>query len=226
LDADEKPVYPGFNDAHAHFHGYATTLQNVDLSHTRSWEEVLEKTWKFAQSNPQGWLVGRGWDQNEWAAPLFPDKELLDSLFPNRPVLLRRIDGHAAVANRLALDIAEIHEGQEVPGGLVQHYQGKLSGLLLDNAVNIVSQHIPPVDSARLATLLRAAQDSCFAYGLTSLSDCGLSVAQIHSLHNLQKSGQLTLRINAMIQDRDSDVAHFLKTGPVYTDYLRVASVK
>src|SRR5690606_9695805 len=116
LDADEKPVYPGFNDAHAHFHGYATTLQNVDLSHTRSWEEVLEKTWKFAQSNPQGWLVGRGWDQNEWAAPLFPDKELLDSLFPNRPVLLRRIDGHAAVANRLALDIAEIHEGQEVPG--------------------------------------------------------------------------------------------------------------
>lgn len=226
LDAGGKAVYPGFNDAHAHFYGYATTLQSVDLRGTHSWEEVLERVADFAAIHPDGWLSGRGWDQNDWKDKSFPDNRGLDSLFPDRPVVLNRIDGHAAIANTAALQAAGVSAGQQIRGGVIAMHQGRLIGLLVDNAVALVVRQLPETDSTTLAGLLLAAQDTCFAYGLTSLSDCGLSVAQINSLRALQASGDLRLRINAMIQDEDADVDHFLKAGPIHTDYLRVASVK
>lgn len=226
LDAGGKAIFPGFNDAHAHFYGYATTLQSANLTGTHSWQEVVSRVLAFSQIHPEGWLTGNGWDQNDWQDKHFPDNRVLDSLFPDRPVLLHRIDGHAVLANTVALQQAGIQAGQQVAGGVIGSIHGRLNGLLLDNAVALVTRHMPVMDSNSLAALLRAAQDSCLAYGLTSLSDCGLSVAQINSLKALQESGNLKLRINAMIQDVAADVDHFLKTGAVLTDYLRVASVK
>lgn len=226
LDAAGKAIFPGFNDAHAHFYGYATTLQSVDLTGTQSWEAVLEKTLDFAAIHTGGWLTGRGWDQNAWPGKYFPDNRALDSLFPRRPVLLRRIDGHAAIANTVALQLAGIRAGQQIQGGVIGSTNGRLNGLLIDNAVALVTRHMPDLDSSDLAALLLTAQDTCFAYGLTSLSDCGLSAAQINSLRALQESGHVQLRINAMIQDVDTDVNYFLNHGPILSDYLRVASVK
>ena len=105
LDAGGKFIYPGFIDAHAHFVGYGNSLQRVNLVDTKSWEEVIEKTKHFAAANPDGWLLGRGWDQNDWDKKEFPSNDKLNELFPDRPVLLTRIDGHAAIANQKHLTL-------------------------------------------------------------------------------------------------------------------------
>src|SRR5690606_24172755 len=104
LDAGGKFIYPGFIDAHAHFLGYGLSQLQVNLTGTRSWEEVIERIKAFIAANPAlakntGWILGRGWDQNDWLDKSFPDRAQLDSLFPKNPVLLGRVDGHAAIAN-------------------------------------------------------------------------------------------------------------------------------
>ena len=136
LDAGGKFIYPGFIDAHAHFVGYGQSLQRVNLVNTGSWEEVLARTDSFGKANPGEWLQGRGWDQNDWAIREFPDNEALNKLFPDRPVLLTRIDGHAAIANQKALDLAGIKPGDTLTGGEVKTQNGKLTGLLIDNAID------------------------------------------------------------------------------------------
>ena len=122
IDAEGKFIYPGLIDAHAHFVGYGNSLQSVNLVGTESWEEVIERTQKFAAENPStgGWLTGRGWDQNDWEYKQFPEKSKLDALFPDRPVLLIRIDGHAAIANQKALDLAGIKPGDKIAGGEIE----------------------------------------------------------------------------------------------------------
>ena len=108
IDAAGKAIYPGFIDAHAHFYGYGQSLQSIDLRGTKSWDEVISRLNEFAKTHPDGWLTGRGWDQNDWDNKQFPSKEKLDELFPNREVLLTRVDGHAAIANQSALNAAGI----------------------------------------------------------------------------------------------------------------------
>ena len=112
VDAAGQYVYPGFIDAHAHFVGYAQSLQNVDLAGTESWQAILDKLQEFAKTHPEGWITGRGWDQNDWPVKEFPNNSELNRLFPDRPVLLGRVDGHAAIANEAALTIAGIKPGQ------------------------------------------------------------------------------------------------------------------
>ena len=104
FDAKGKFIYPGFIDAHAHFLGYGLQLQTVDLTGTKSWEECLVLVQQYAATHQTGWLLGRGWDQNDWAVKEFPTRAKLDQLFPDRPVLLARVDGHAAVANEKAME--------------------------------------------------------------------------------------------------------------------------
>ena len=128
-DAGGKAVFPGFNDAHAHFVGYAMSLQTVDLVDTKSWEEVIEKCTAFAKTLPAGaWLTGRGWDQNDWAVKAFPDNTKLNELFPDRPVIITRIDGHAAMANQKALELAGVKAGDKLTGGDIEVKDGKLRG--------------------------------------------------------------------------------------------------
>ena len=146
FDAQGKFIYPGFIDAHAHFVGYGNSLQRVDLTGTTSWEDCVERVIKFAtdQHIKEGdWIIGRGWDQNDWTVKEFPDKEALEVIFQDYPVLLTRIDGHAAIANQEALDMAGIKAGDKITGGEIEVKNGKLTGILVDNAVGLVSSKIP-----------------------------------------------------------------------------------
>src|SRR5678815_2113483 len=144
LDAKGKFIYPGFIDAHAHFFGYANSLQNANLVETGNWDAILTILKTFAATHAEGWLLGRGWDQNDWPVKEFPSNDKLNELFPDRPVLLTRIDGHAAIANQKALELAGIKAGDKLTGGDIEVKNGKLTGILVDNAVGLVSRKIPP----------------------------------------------------------------------------------
>ena len=141
VDAGGKFIYPGFYDAHCHFYRYALALPSADLVGTNSWKEVIQKLQENRRKYPQAaWLTGRGWDQNDWPNKQFPTKDTLDQLFPDVPVLLTRVDGHAAMVNQKALDLAGVTARTPISGGtIMRDAQGRLTGLLVDNATRLVS---------------------------------------------------------------------------------------
>ncbi|MNK09175.1 N-substituted formamide deformylase precursor [compost metagenome] len=226
LNAEGKAVYPGFIDAHAHFFEYAESLNNANLTETQSWEDVLESVQTFAKKQPNGWLTGRGWDQNDWPDKQFPTKEKLDELFPNRPVLLTRIDGHAAIANQKALDAAKITKAYDLTGGEIIAKNGKPTGMLIDNAIGLVSSKIPNLTKERMKELLLQAQQNCFAVGLTTIDDCGLDYPAVEGIEKLQKEGSLKMRLYVMLSDAKKNYDFLIKRGKIKTDRLNVRGFK
>ena len=226
LDAGGKFIYPGFIDAHAHFTGYGLNLQTVNVMGTRSWDEVIEKVKIFAAANPEGWITGRGWDQNDWATKDFPTNLKLNELFPDRPVLIRRVDGHAAIANQQALDLAGIKAGDTLTGGEIDEMEGTLTGLLIDNAVGLVAAKIPDASDEKFKNALQAAEKNCFAVGLTTIDDCGLSFSSVDKIRNLQTNGDLKMRLYVMLSDAKENYNYLEKSGPIKTDRLNVRSIK
>jgi predicted amidohydrolase YtcJ len=227
VDAGGAPIYPGWIDAHAHFVGYGQSLYTVDLFGTSSWEEAVERVKQFAAQHPEmEWIQGRGWDQNKWPEKKFPDNRLLNELFPDRPIVLTRIDGHASIANNEALKRAGIQAGQTIEGGAILANNGVATGVLIDNADNAVYAAMPAPAPADMEKQLLQAQENCFAMGLTSITDCGLSNSMVTFIDSLQQKGKLAMRLNVMLSDEEENFAIWLKKGPYETDRLRVASFK
>ena len=226
LDAQGKFIYPGFIDAHAHFVGYGLSLQTVNLMGTGSWAEVIEKVKAFAAENKEGWITGRGWDQNDWAEKEFPTNQELNELFPDRPVLLRRVDGHAAIANQKALELAGIHAGDTLTGGEIEDHEGTLTGLLIDNAVGLVGAKVPDATDEQFKKALQAAEKNCFAVGLTTIDDCGLSFASVDRIKKLQEKSDLKMRLYVMLSDDKNNFEWLDKNGTIKTDRLNVRSIK
>lgn len=226
LNAEGKFIYPGFIDAHAHFYNYGLGLQTADITGTDSWEQILDQLQQFAVQNPEGWLQGRGWDQNDWEVKEFPDNKKLNELFPTRPVVLTRVDGHAVIANDAALTVAGIRAGDQVTGGLIEVKNGQLTGILIDNAQKLVYDKIPAPDSTQVVKALVGAQAKCVAYGLTTVDDCGLSYDKALQIHDAQKNGDLKMRIYVMLSDAPKNYEWVLKKGKMKTDRLNVRSFK
>jgi predicted amidohydrolase YtcJ len=234
VDAQGKSVFPGFIDAHCHFVGYGIGLGQVDLIGTKSFDEVIKKLAGFkALAAPVDrkrigivWTIGRGWDQNDWTVKEYPTREKLDSLYPDEPVFLKRVDGHAALVNQKALELAGITANTRVNGGEIILKNGKPTGVLIDNAVDLVSKMIPVNSEVAIAQALLEAQANCFAAGLTTVDDAGLMKSDIDVIDKLQKEGKLKMRVYAMLSDSAPNYAHYLKTGPYKTDRLNVRSFK
>ncbi|KAB7728767.1 amidohydrolase family protein [Rudanella paleaurantiibacter] len=232
-DLGGQPVYPGFFDPHSHFMGLGQMLDQADLVGAESYTEVVQRLKAFGQKNPQAmWIIGRGWDQNDWPAtdsPVrgFPTKALLDAAFPNIPVALTRVDGHALLVNSKALRLAQITGGSKLAGGeVVLDAQGQPTGVLVDNAMQMVRRVIPQPDDQDKERMLLAAQKMCFSYGLTSVSDAGLNRNDIELIERLQKEGKLKIRDYAMISLGLPNIDYYLKKGPYQTDRLTVRSFK
>ncbi len=219
-------VYPGWIDSHCHFLGYGLTLGEADLVGTSSVEEIVSRLQTHYQDNPGPWITGRGWDQNDWEVQEFPDRTLLDNYFPDVPVFLRRIDGHAAWANTRALKIAGITEESRVDGGVVVLREGLPSGILIDNAMNLVSRRIPSVTEDEMVRALQKAEENCFQVGLTSLHDAGVSKSVVQLIDSLHGAGSLHIRINAWLSPSDKNFAHFVEKGTYQTDFLTVNTIK
>ncbi|WP_109695054.1 amidohydrolase [Chitinophaga deserti] len=226
LDAQGGTIVPGFNDAHAHFVGYAASLRMVDLTGAKSWDETLNRVRDFAARNPKGWIIGRGWDQNDWPVKAYPDKSALDRMFPDRPVFLERVDGHAALVNQAAIKLAGITPASTDGGGSVEVKNGAMTGILIDNAIAGVSKIIPDADTAAVIASLLAAERNCLQAGITSITDCGLSLPEMRLLEKLLTSNRLNLRLNVMLSDSEENIDWILKNGPYEKGNLLVRSVK
>jgi predicted amidohydrolase YtcJ len=226
IDAAGKFIYPGFIDPHCHFSGYGLTLGSASLSGSKSWDEVVERLVEHQKEFPSEWVQGRGWNQNEWNIKEFPNKDLLDKAFPNNPVFIVRIDGHAAVANSLALKIAGVDEKTKKEGGELIEKNGKLTGVLVDNAIELVRVKIPEVQKSFKEKALLKAQENCFAVGLTSVSDAGMDLQDVLLVDSLQRTDNLKMRIYAMLNPTDENVNHFLSKGVYTNDRITVRSIK
>jgi predicted amidohydrolase YtcJ len=228
VDAKGAVLYPGFIDAHAHFLGYGQSLYAVDLMFVPSWEEAINRVKDFAAKHPgKGWIKGRGWDQNRFPGKQFPTNAALNELFPDRPVILERVDGHASIANDFALQLAGVKPGQTMEGGQFMMQDGKLTGLLVDNAVGVVERYVPDATSNDYKDWLTTAQQNCFATGLTTITDCGLSPSDIDQIDALQKSNDLKMRLYVMLSDKPESYSSKYFTGGGYvTERLSVKGVK
>jgi len=227
VDLKQAVVYPGFIDAHAHFMGYALTLSKVNLVGTKSYDEVLSRLEAFAHSNPEGWLTGRGWDQNDWQTSTYPTLTELDQLFPIRPVAIRRIDGHALLANTAALKIAGLEIVRDFSGGeMLSLEDGSPSGILIDAAAEYLLKVIPDQDDADKRRAMIIAEKNLFAAGLTSVVDAGLDIADIRLIDSMHKSGELSIRIVAMASGTHPNLDSTFNMGPWRTDRLIAESIK
>lgn len=227
IDAQGKAVYPGFIDAHAHFLGYGKGLFEVQLYNSADWQVVLNKISDFAKSwDEKQWIIGRGWDQNKFPGKQYPTNKELNERYPNTPVILTRVDGHAAIANAKALELAGIKPNATLIGGSIETKNGQLTGLLIDNAVDLVTTKIPAATNADYEKWLMAAQDKCFEQGLTTITDCGLMYNDVEQIDALQKAGKLNMKMYIMLSDDAKNYDKYLQKGPYKTDKLFVKGIK
>ncbi|MDX2432664.1 MAG: amidohydrolase, partial [Bacteroides sp.] len=226
LSLEGKFIYPGWIDAHCHFFGYGMNLNAVDVAGTSSVEEIIAMLKEYQKTMQGSWITGRGWDQNDCEVKEFPDRTMLDEHFPDTPILLRRIDGHAAWANTKALELAGLTADSKLDGGTVVLKDGLPSGILVDNAIGLVSSEIPGATEAEMIQALKEAEQNCFKVGLTSVQDAGLPKSVVELIDDQQQSGDLKIRINAWLSPSEENFSHFVEKGPYRTDRLSVNTIK
>ncbi len=227
IDAEGNAVYPGFMDGHCHFTGYGENLVRwADLKGCRSYDEVIERLKTHDSLYPSEWLLGRGWDQNLWEGAEFPDNTRLAEVFPNKKVLLTRVDGHAVLVSKEVLELAGIDENTKMDGGMALIKDGQCTGVLLDNMADAAKALIPPMTTEQRIQALLKAEENCKAVGLTHVTDAGLDIATIELIDSLQEAGLLRMRINAMVNPDDETMDHFMQQGVIDKERLTVRSVK
>ncbi len=226
IDADGKTIVPGLIDAHCHFYGLGLNQLAVDLVGTKSFEEILDRISLFNEKNKSDFIFGQGWDQNDWEDKKFPTKELLDEVYPDIPVVLERIDGHAFLVNQKALAMAGINTDTKAVGGEIVKENGQLTGVLVDGPMDLIGPIMPRLSKESKIQALKDAQSICFSNGLTTVNDAGLSREIIELIDSLQQSGDLKIRVYAMVANYPENLKYYLSKGIIKTDHLNVRSVK
>lgn len=228
-----RTVIPGLIDAHAHVMGQGEKMLRADLVGTRSKEEVVERLRAFAEKLPPGaWLRGRGWDQNDWPEKSFPTRHDLDAAFPDRPVWLERIDGHASWANTAALRAAGLAGAAaptDPPGGrILREADGHPAGVFIDAATALVDRAVPAPTDAERSEALRLALGEMARYGLTGVHDAGATLEEIRLFQQAIDEGWFTARLYGMIGGEGPALDHFCDAGPLlgYGGRLWVRSLK
>ena len=232
VDLQGKTVIPGMVDAHAHLAGLGTSLRIVSLVGTRSVDDVIARVAARAKEVPRGsWILGRGWDQNDWPDTRFPTHEALSRALPDHPVYLTRVDGHAAFVNEAALRAASIEADTPDPDGgrILRGANGAATGVLVDRAQLIVNRVIPPPSRQEQRASILAAVREANRWGLTGIHDAGVARATIDLYEELAKAGEYTLRNYVMVANDSADIGHYLARGPqsgLYDGHLWIRSIK
>lgn len=216
MDLDGKTVIPGMVDAHAHLVGLGQTLRRVDLVGTTSYEEIIERVVKRARSaEPSEWILGRGWDQNDWADTRFPTHEALSRAIPNNPVYLTRVDGHAALINTKAMELAGVSSGTRDPEGgrFIRDNEGNPTGVLIDHAKDPVTRVIPATSDEEIRAATLAAIAEANRWGLTGIHDAGVGERTIGIYEDLAREGNYNLRNYVMIRANEATLDRFMRRG-------------
>jgi hypothetical protein len=225
-------VIPGMVDAHAHLLGLGQALRTVNLVGTRSYDEVIARVVERAKTaRPGEWIRGRGWDQNDWADTRFPTHQALSRAIPNNPVYLTRVDGHAALVNAKALELAQVTAATPDPTGgrFIRDSAGNPTGVLVDGAQGIVGRVIPAASRAELREQTLAAITEANRWGLTGIHDAGVDADGIAVYEDLAREGKYDLRNYVMIRSNDSTLDAFMKRGRqigLYDGRLWIRSIK
>jgi len=226
IDANQKPIYPGLIDAHCHFLGMGLATQKIRLEETKSYDEVLKKLVAFQKENQLPFITGRGWDQNDWETKKYPTKEKLDSLFPVTPVVIRRVDGHALLANKAAITLAGVTINTPASGGEILQQNGELTGVFIDKPMELITSIIPNPTKKEITKALQTAEKICFSLGLTTINEAGLDKYEIELIDSLQKANELKMKVYAMVSANKENLDYYLGKGIVKTDRLNICSFK
>jgi predicted amidohydrolase YtcJ len=232
VDAGGKTVIPGMVDAHAHLLGLGTSLRNVQLAGSKTYEEVIAKVVERAKTaKPGEWILGRGWDQNLWPDKKFPTQEALTRAVPDHPVVLTRIDGHAVLANEMALKAARVTASTRDPeGGRIERTSDNSpAGVFVDNAMSLVRRAIPDETRAETRDEILAAIAEANKWGLIGIHDAGASQRTIDIYEQLAREGRYNLRNYVMVSGDSADVRHYFAVGPrsaLYGGKIWVRSIK
>ncbi|TQV76040.1 amidohydrolase [Exilibacterium tricleocarpae] len=231
LDLDGKTLLPGLIDAHGHIMGLGYTLLSLDVRDAQDADTVALQVKAFAERNPgSGWIRGRGWNQVLWPGKQFPTAAALDRHLDDRPVWLRRIDGHAGWANTKALAIAGIDRQTQAPAGgeILRDAQGNPTGVLIDNAMALLEAKIPPYTRSEMERALREASGHLLRLGITSVHDAGIDHDTYQLYRQQAQTKQLQLRIYAMLSARDKHLQRMLSNGYIADkdNFLSIRSVK
>ena len=225
-NAEGKTIVPGFIDAHCHFLGLGMNLQNVDLTGTKSFDEIVERVVAFQKEKNVPFILGQGWDQNDWEIKEFPTKDTLDELFPDTPLSLERIDGPALIANQAAIDLAGVTVDTPEEGGFIVKKDGKLTGVFIDGPMRYILSQIPELSTQGYINALKDAEKICFELGLTTVDDAGLPPEAIALIDSLHQANELKMKIYAMVSGNQENIDYYLNKGPYKTNRLNVSSFK
>jgi hypothetical protein len=232
IDARGAAVLPGLHDAHGHFTGLGASLQVLRLRGTTSWEQIVGMVRRRAASaRPGEWIQGRSWDQNDWPDKEFPSHEMLSNAAPNNPVYLTRVDGHAAMVNKAALDAAGVTRDTRDPDGgrIIRDARGNPTGVLVDKAMGLVSRNIPRVSQEQLEEQILLADAEARKLGLTMVHDAGASTEIVDAYKRLIDAGKLQTRIYVMLRGPMEMLQPHFARGPIANygnHHLAVRAVK
>ena len=232
IDLHGRTVIPGMVDAHAHLSGFAASLRNVLLAGSRTYDEVITRVVERARTTRKGkWIEGRGWDQNLWPEKSFPTHEALTRAIPDNPVVLVRVDGHALLANAMAMQLAGITAATKDPvgGRIVRLPNGDPSGVFVDNAQGIVRRAVPSPSDATIRDGTIAAIAEVNRWGLTGLHDTGEPRRVIDIFESLARENRFNVRAYVMISDDARDIAYYARRGPrsgLYDGHIWVRAIK
>jgi predicted amidohydrolase YtcJ len=219
-------------DAHAHLFGLGEFLRSIDLTDTRSFDEILARVAARAKEAPSGrWLIGRGWDQNKWGDTRFPTHDALSRVSPNNPVVLTRIDGHALLANAATMRAAGVTAATKDPAGgrIERGANGEPTGVFIDNAMGMIDRVIPPMSHDEMRAAALAAVKESNRWGLVGLHDPGEPREVLDVFEELAKAGTFSLRVYAMISDDSAAIEHYFQRGPqiaLYDAHLWIRAIK
>lgn len=223
IDLGGATVVPGLHDAHGHFTGLGAFLQSLNLRGTTSYQQIVDRVReRVAKARPGEWIVGRAWDQNDWADTRFPTHDALSAVSPNNPVYLTRVDGHAGLANRAAMTLAGLTAATPEPAGgrIIRGAGNEATGVLIDNAQALVSSRIPPVSDRQLEEQILLADQEMRRLGITTIHDAGTDGRTVAAYKRLIDAGRLKTRLYVMLRGSLSSLRPFFDKGPV-TDYAR-----
>ena len=221
LDASGSTILPGLIDAHIHLTNMGLRLEQAALENAESFEEVVARTVTFAQTSDDEWIVGRGWDQSLWPGNTLPSHDALSKAFPDRPVVLTRIDGHAIVANVKAMALAGVDATMaDPPGGrIVRDASGAPSGVFVDTAMALVAGRIPKPTREQLMRATRAAIAECNRWGITAVAEPGCDDDVLAAHVALIERGEYSIRNYAMLDDEAALLARHFARGPLDAAY-------